>query len=328
MKNKLLILSVVAFLAVIIPVAVGIDYTIGDHPYYTTTGQFGQGHDLALIVARPLYLLFGDLAIPVFFNFFFAFSVYFLIKPFVKTPEWAILLAPITPLTTVYAQIFAISLFNFMLGFYFRLKLRENIRNTPAQMRKPHKRRLIGKFAYKGYLKELPIFGFLILVFLAHYWTGLFVAGIFALYVLAFDRKSLRESLLPTILIAGIFFFFISQPIGFLTQAPGTGTYLSMIFFIPFLNIYLGLLGFFLLLTRGLSLFFLSFPGLYLLYKRHRDFFKVNLLLFFIPLIAFAPFASDYWNWRLFYFMPFLALTSVLLSYLFEGKSDQSRKEL
>ena len=291
-RNKLLLLSVVAFLAVIIPVAVGIDYTIGDHPYYTTTGQFGQGHDLALIVARPLYLLFGDLAIPVFFNFFFAFSVYFLIKPFVKTPEWAILLAPITPLTTVYAQIFAISIFNFGLGFYFR-----------------------------GRKKIAPLF--FVLIFLAHYWTGLFVVGIFTLYVLAFDRKSIRESLLPSVLVAGIFFLFISQPIGFLTQAPRTGTYTSMVFFFPFFNVYLGLFGFFLLLTRGLSLFFLSFPGLYLLYKKHRNFFKVNLLLFFIPLfIAFVPLVSDYWNWRLFYFMPFLVLTSVLMSYLFGGKTE------
>lgn len=296
MRNKLLILSVVAFLAVIVPVAVGIDYTIGDHSYYTTTGQLGQGHDLALIVARSLYLLFGDLAIPVFFNFFFAFSVYFFIKPFVKTPEWAILLAPITPLTTVYAQIFAVSIFNFGLGFYFR------------------NRREIA-----------PLF--LVLVFLAHWWTGLFVAAIFALYVLTFDRKFWATSLVPTVIIAGFFFILMPQETGFLTQAPGTGTYTSMVFFIPLFNVYLGLFGFFLLLTRGLSLFFLSFPGLYLLYKKHRDFFKVNLLLFFIPLIAFAPFVSDYWNWRLFYFMPFLALTSVLMSYLFEGKSKNHPKE-
>ncbi|GAI41552.1 unnamed protein product, partial [marine sediment metagenome] len=243
MRNKLLILSVVAFLVVIGAEMTGFDYTIGDHPYYAgnapekmAPGQFGQGHDLTLLILKPMAIL-GDAALPIFINFMFVLSVYFMLKPFIKYPEWAFLLAPLTPLAAIYAQIFAISIFNFMLGFYFR-----------------------------GRKEIAPVF--LVLIFLAHWWTGVFVAGIFTLYVLAFDRKFWVTSLVPTIIIAGFFFFFMSQGMGFLTQSPGTET--SFMFFLPLLGAYLGVAGFFLLLTRGLSLFILSFFGLYLLYKRHR----------------------------------------------------------
>lgn len=285
MRNKLLILSVVACFIIICVETMGFVYTIGDHPYYAATGMLGQGHDLTLLVLRPMYLIlpppFGDAALPIFINFMFVLSVWFMLKPFVKYPEWAFLLAPITPLATIYAQLFAISFFNFMLGFYFR-----------------------------GRREIAPLF--LVLVFLAHYWTGLFAAGIFALYVLAFDRKFWGTSLVPTAIIAGFFFLLMPQGIGFLTQAPTV---------IP--PGYMTTAHFFVLLSRGLSFFFLSFAGLGILYVRFRDFFKINVMLFVIPLfIAFVLPTSDYWDWRLLYFMPFLALTSVLLSYLFEGKTD------
>lgn len=200
MRNKLLLLSVAVFFLVFGIMSIGFDPTIGDHLYYTTTGGLGEGHDLALLVSRPLALI-GDTPLPIFFNFFFVLSVYFLIKPFVKHPEWAFILSPITPLATVYAQIFAIGFFNFMLGFYFRNKEK------------------IAKNAKKYYDVILPPL-FLILVFLAHYWTGLFVSGVFVLYLLAFNRKFWGTSLVSTILIAGSFFLLMPQGIGFLTQTP------------------------------------------------------------------------------------------------------------
>lgn len=280
-SKRLLIISIVAFFTIFCIYTIGYDYTIGDHTYYTTTGTFGDGHDLTLLVLRPMAMMMGDAPLPIFVNFMFVLSVYFMIKPFTKYPEWAFILAGITPLATVYAQVFAISFFNFMLGLYFRNKK---------------------KFA--------PLF--LILVFLAHYWTGLFVAGIFALYILAFDRKSLKVALLPTIIITGIFFFLMPQGIGFLTQSP---------LVLP--SGYLTTTGFFYLLSRGFSFFGLAFFGLWRLYVTNRNFFKINLMLFLIPLSIFVLPTSNYWDWRLFYFMPFLALVSILMSYLFEGKPEK-----
>jgi len=294
MRNKLLILSVAVFFLVFGIMSIGFDPTIGDHLYYTTTGGFGEGHDLALLVSRPLALL-GDTPLPIFFNFFFVLSVYFLIKPFVKHPEWAFILAPITPLATVYAQVFAISFFNFMLGFYFRNKEK------------------IAKNTKKYYGVILPTL-FLFLAFFAHYWTGLFVAGIFTLYVLAFDRKSWKVSLLPTILITGAFFLLMPQGIGFLTQTPTV---------VP--PGYMTTAHFFILLSRGGSFFGFGFFGLYLLYRKHKDFFKLNLMLFILPLSIFVLPMSGYYDWRLLYFMPFLVLMSVLLSYLFEGKTGRPK---
>jgi len=302
MSNKLLVLSLVAFFTVFALLTMGFDYTIGDVPYYAASGKLGEGHDLTLIVLRPIYLLLPSCiennVVHIFINFMFAWSVYFLVKPFVKRPEWAFILAPIAPLAGVYAQLFAISLFNFMMGFYFRSKEK------------------IAKNIKKHYSAILPPL-FLILVFLAHYWTGLFVSFIFVVYLMAFDRSrgSMKQLLLPAIAIGAFFFFFSVHGMGglaFLIQPseavpPGSMTAAH----------------FFVLLSRGLSFFFLSFAGLGLLYKKYRNFFKLNLMLFLIPLSIFVLPTAIYWNWRLFYFMPFLLLMTVLLSYLFEGKTKR-----
>jgi len=295
-NNKLLVLSLVAFFTVFALLTMGFDYTIGDVPYYAATGELGDGHDLTLIVLRPMYLLLPECiennVVHIFINFMFAWSVYFLVKPFVKRPEWTFILAPIAPLAGVYAQLFAISLFNFMLGFYFRNKK-----------------------------KITPLF--LSLVFFAHYWTGLFVAGVFAIYLLAFERNKtvLKQSLLPIIIVGAFFFIFqsifLGYGLGFLTQTPTEIPPGSMT-----------AAHFFVLLSRGLSFFFLSFAGLGLLYKKYRNFFKLNLMLFLIPLLIFVLPTAIYWNWRLFYYMPFLLLMTVLLSYLFEGKKPSVRGKL
>ena len=63
-RKKLLVLSVIVFFVVIGIETMGFDYTIGDHPYYITTGQFGQGHDLTLLILRPMAIL-GDAALPI-----------------------------------------------------------------------------------------------------------------------------------------------------------------------------------------------------------------------------------------------------------------------
>ena len=299
--RKLLVLSVVAFFIVISIVMLGYDYTLGDHPYYVTTGQFGQGHDLTLLILRPMAIL-GDPTLPIFINFMFALSVYFMLKPFTKYPEWAFLFAPITPLAGVYAQIFAISLFNFALGFYFRGK-REIAKNRTNS-------KLIISSKPISYTVALPPL-FLILTFLAHYWTGLFVAGVFALYLFLSDRPD-KVNLFSTIIIAGFFFLLMPQTIDFLTQPPTA---------VP--TGYMTTFHFFALLSRGGSFFALSFFGLWKLYAKSHSFFKINLMLFVIPLfIVFVLPTSNYWDWRLIYFMPFLALVSVLMSYLFEGKTE------
>lgn len=284
--KKFLILSMLVFFMVIWVTAVGVDYTAGDHPYYVATGQFGDGHDLTILILRPMAAILGDYALPIFINFMFVLSVYFMLKPFIRYPEWAFLLAPITPLGGIYAQIFAISLFNFMLGFYFRDK------------------------------KKIAIL-FLILVFLAHWWAGLFVASIFGLYLLLFDRSD-KKIIFSTISIAGLFFLFMFNGIGFLAETRSI---------LPTSYDSLTTAGFFLLISRNLSFLILSIFGLWRLYVKSRDFFKnffkINLMLFLIPLfIAFILPTSHYWNWRVFYFMPFLALVSILFSYLFEGKTE------
>jgi len=286
--KKLLILSVAAFFIVITIVMLGFDYTIGDHYYYISTGHFGDGHDLTLLILRPL-AIFGDPALPIFINFIFALSVYFMLKPFIKYPEWAFILAPITPLAGIYAQLFAISLFNFMLGFYFRNKKRiaENIK--------------------KWYAVPLPPL-FLILTFLAHYWTGLFVAAVFVLYLFLHDRPD-KFALFTTIAITSFFFFCLGHGLGFLTRTPTTVS-----------TGYLTTAGFLYWLSRGGSFFAISFFGLWRLWVKNRDFCKINLMLFIIPLFIFVLPTSNYWDWRLIYFMPFLALVSVLMSYLFTRK--------
>ena len=235
-------------------------------------GGFGQGHDLTLLISKPLSVL-GNQALPIFFNFFFVFSIYFLIKPFVKYPEFAFVFGPVVPLASVYAQIFALGFFNFALGSYFR-------DNKKACLL------------------------FFCLIFLAHYWTGLFAFGILMLFFLI--HKSKWWALQPAICIVTLFFFLIMpQGISFLGDVSASANE--------------DILHYFFLLSRGFSFFMFGLVGLYMLYFKNKDFFKLNFLLFFIPLaIALVFRSSTYWAWRVFYFIPMLALFSVLMSSLYE----------
>lgn len=286
--KKFLFLAIAVFLITMSIETLGFNYNIGDHHYYTIngTGVFGDGHDLTLLISKPLSVL-GDFTLPLFFNFIFAFSIYFLLKSFpkIKYPEWAFLLAPITPLASIYAQIFAIALFNIGLGFYFRNK---------------H--------------KLVPLF--LVLVFLAHYWSGLFIAGIFILYLLLFDRnpQTRRWCLLPTMTIILFFTSIFGKNLAFFSNIGDLKSWSAA-----------GVVGmtvfdFLKLFSRNFVFFELAVVGACFLYiKKIKNFLALNMLLFVVPLFTIVVFSNSiYWNWRMAYFMPLTVLTTVLFSWLRE----------
>jgi len=289
--RKLLVISVAVFFLVMGIEVIGFNYGIGDHPYYTISGRgfLGDGHDLTLLISKPLSML-GDFTLPLFFNFMFAFSIYFLLKSFpkIKYPEWAFLLAPIIPLASVYAQIFAASLFNFALGFFFRNRY-----------------------------KLFPVF--LTLTFLAHYWSGLFLAGIFVLYLLVFHRgnDTFKWCLIPTMLIV-LFFTHVVSPsdLSFLSSNAGHVGGINEMTVMDFLKLF----------SRGFVFFGLALFGLIVIYiKKMKYFIRLNIMLCVVPLLIVAVFSnSPYWNWRICYFIPLIALSSIFMSWLYE-KSDRNK---
>lgn len=285
MKHKWLVLSFFVCFLVLFVETLGFNYSIGDHPYYVAGGRgtFGDGHDLTLLITKPLSLA-GNFALPLFFNMFLASSIYFLLKAFprIKYPEWAFILAPITPLASVYAQLFAIGLFNFALGFFFRNRY-----------------------------KLSPVF--LMLTFFAHYWSGLFLAGIFILYILLFDqnRENRTWCMLPAMIIISFFSYsFMARGLSFLSQITGVvpaGGVTAMTI-ADFLN----------LITRGFVFVALACIGIVILYvQKYKKFLILCIMLLAIPLITMFMFLNSiYWNWRMAYFMPLTALTTVLMSWL------------
>lgn len=284
-KNKWLVLSFLACFAVLFVETLGFNYSIGDHPYYTMGGRgtFGDGHDLTLLVTKPLSLL-GNFALPLFFNLFLASSIYFLLKAFprIKYPEWAFILAPITPLASVYAQLFAIALFNIGLGVFFRNRY-----------------------------KLFPVF--LLLTFFAHFWSGLFLAGAIVLYVLLFDygKEARRWCLLPTMIIISFFSYsFMARGLDFLSQISGAlpAGGVSGMTILDFLG----------LLSRNGVFIVLACIGLVILYiQKYKKFLVLCAMLILIPMITMFMFSNSiYWNWRMAYFMPLTALTTVFMSWL------------
>jgi hypothetical protein len=265
----------------------GFNYSVGDHSYYIVGGKgtLGDGHDLTLLVTKPLSLV-GNFTLPLFFNIFLAASIYFLLKAFprIKYPEWAFILAPITPLASVYAQIFAIALFNVALGFFFRNRF-----------------------------KLIPFL--LFLTFLAHYWSGIVLAGVFITYLLLFDQSTEKHRwcLLPAMIILAAFSFsvmakdtsFLSQITG---QVPAGGVTLMTI------------TDFLYLFTRGYIFVVFACLGAALLYiEKYKKFLVLCAMLLTIPAIAMFMFSNSiYWNWRMAYFMPLATLTTVLMSWLHE----------
>jgi len=287
MKNKWLLLSFLICFAVLFTETVGFDYSIGDHPYYVIggSGAFGDGHDLTLLVTRPLSLL-GDFALPLFFNIFLAMSIYFLLKAFprIKYPEWVFILAPITPMSSVYAQLFAIALFNFGMGFFFRNRF-----------------------------KVFPLF--LALTFFAHYWSGMFLTGAFMLYVLLFDqnRENRRWSILPAMIIISVFSYsFMARDMSFLSQISGAirsgGGYTMTLF--DFVSLF----------TRNFMFIILAVFGAAVLYiYKYKKFLIFYVTLLIIPMLTMLMFSNSiYWNWRMAYFMPLIPLMTILLSWLHE----------
>lgn len=293
--NRRLIISFVIFLVVVVATSLMVTFPEDvnavengvmkdpDLNYYVEGGTFGTGHDLTIAISQPLakvsiYLL------PVVFFTVFAAGVYYMIKPFVKYPEWAFLVAPLTPLTTVLAQIFSIGLFWFVLGFYFRYK------KNPKRI----------------YMYSICLF--LFLACLAHFWGGICMLAAFGFFMVIDKRPKLIGLVLPALaLLVVVALHMQFTPAGmftpdFMQYAPGE---------IPtFFSLFTRQMSF--LLSAGVGVFWLA------LY-REWGFLKiiVPLLLFPILLMLFLPYD---WVWRLFYFMPLLPLTSVVMSYVFEGR--------
>ena len=260
-----------------------------DLEYYSKSGTFGTGHDLTLAISLPLakvsiYLL------PLFFFSVFVFGVYYFIKPFVKYPEWAFILAPLTILTTVLAQIFAVGLFWFVLGFYFRDK----------------------KHPQRRYKILMSIFMFLVV--LAHFWSGICLVGIFMAFLVIERKWKLIHITTPAILLLALIALIMRfTPAGmftaeFMQYAPGE---------IP---------TFFTLYTRDMGYLISALAGIIFLFK-HKEFsllkIVIPLLLTPILLMLFLPYD---WVWRLFYFMPLLPLTSLFMSYAWEHKEKRKNR--
>ena len=256
-----------------------------DLNYYVVGGKFGTGHDLTIAISQPLAKV-NIYLMPVFFFFVFTVGVYYLIGPVVKRPEWAFIIAPLTPLTTVLAQIFSVGLFWFALGAYLRFK------NTTVYQ--------------KRYMALITLF--LFLACLAHFWGGICMIAAFGFFVLIDKRPKLLILAAPALVVLVVVALHMQfTPAGMFTKefmqyAPGE---------IP---------TFFSLFTRQMS--FLLSAGLgvvWLALYRQWSFLKLVIPLLIFPILLMLLLPYD-WVWRLFYFMPLLPLTSVVMSYIFEGR--------
>ena len=309
MKNRRLIISLVLFFFVVIAETYAVTYpedvytkvTWDNRPggkwiknengelkdpdlnYYVIGGTFGTGHDLTIAISQPLAKI-SIYLLPIFFFSVFVFGVYYFVKPFVKYPEWAFLMAPLTLLTTILAQIFSVGLFWFVLGFYFRDK------------KHPQRR-------YK-YLMSL----FLFLACLAHFWSGICIVLAFAAFLIIERKPKLCCVLTPAFLLLMLVALMMRfTPVNmfspdFVSYAPGE---------IP---------NFFYLFTRGMGFLFSASVGvLWLLKSKEYGLLKIILPLLLVPIGMMLVLPYD-WVWRLFYFMPLLALTAIVMSYVFEGK--------
>lgn len=317
MKHKRLIISLVLFFFIIIVETYAVTYpgdvykrvrwdnTPGgtyqvddngelkdpDLNYYVVGGTFGTGHDLTIAISQPLAKV-SIYLLPIFFFSVFVFGVYYFIKPFVKYPEWVFIMAPATLLTTILAQIFSVGLFWFVLGFYFRDK------------KHPQRR-------YK-----IAIMVFLFLTSLAHFWSGICIVLAFAAFLVIDKKPKLIYVLTPALvliisvaLMMGFTPIRMFDPTTFVRYAPET---------IP---------TFFYLFTRGMGFLISASVGiLWLLIKKEYSLLKIIVPLLVVPIGMMLVLPYD-WVWRLFYFMPLLALTSIFLSYAQENKDKEKRKK-
>ena len=295
MKNRRMVCALIFFLVVAVETYA---VTLPDHVYkvnengqlidpdlnyYVAGGKFGTGHDLTIAISQPLaqvsiYLL------PITFFSIFVVGTYYFIGPFTKYPEWAFLMAPLTLLTTILAQIFSTGLFWFVLGFYFRYK----------------------QTLKRNYLYLIGIF--LFLACLAHFWSGICIVGLFGLFMLIEKKWRLIILAAPALCVLALVGLAMRFTPGgmftanFLQYAPGE---------IP---------TFFYLFTRGMGFLFSASVGMVwlALYKEY-SLLKIIVSLLLIPIGLMLVLPFD-WVWRLFYFMPLLALTSIVMSYVFEGR--------
>lgn len=178
-------------------------------------GSLGQGHDLALIVSRVLIPI-GNFAIPAFFISFFCIASYFMLKKLVRFPEAIFITVPFSVFLLIisgayflFAQMLAMGLFFLAIGFY--------LRNPTTRDKK--------RWTYKYWTyNDLGMSICLILMSASHSWSALFYLGVFGVYLLIKDHRSLIH-LLPAILLLAT-----TAPsgfLGFLTVRTSVGQNLS-----------------------------------------------------------------------------------------------------
>jgi len=178
-------------------------------------GSLGQGHDLALILSR-VFIVGGNFMVPLFFMTFFIFSGWFLLKPLVRFPEVIFVVAPFSVFLLIisgayflFAQMLAMGFFFLAIGFYLR---------NPATRDKK-------RWTYKYWTyDDLGMSICLILMSASHSWSALFYLGVFGVYLIVKDHRSLIY-LIPAILLLAS-----TAPsgfLGFLTVQTSVGQNLS-----------------------------------------------------------------------------------------------------
>lgn len=237
-------------------------------------GLLGQGHDLSLILSRLLVQI-GHFMIPLFFISFFVFSGWFLLKPLCRFPEAIFIVAPFSLVLLIMSNVYFIFAQMLAMGFAFIS---------------------IGLYL-RG--RKIPTMLCLVLMATSHFWSGIFYAGAFGLYLLVRDRKFIVY-LLPSLVV-----LMVLMPAGafnFLLNRTSFGSNLSYIWNVQLLENYI-LVPF-------------VFYGAWRLRKH-----KIGLLFFVIIAFALVPLLflqSQNWGYRLVTLIPILPCEAMGVSGLLE----------
>lgn len=250
-----------------------------DLTYYVINGPFGSGHDLTILISKPLAQI-NLYLMPLFFFSFFTASIYLFVSNFTKYPQWTFILSPLSILTVVLAQIFSIGFFWLVMYTYYKLK-----KNN--------------KIYYKIFI---PVG--LMLMTLAHLWSGTILLTAFTFFVL-WDSKKIYLAEISLVILISTILLYNFNPISMLSidyvkdSISSTQTITTAI-------------------TRNISLMFSSTLCFGLLIKEKiNSLLKLFLPLFVMPFLLVSMLDFD-WTDRLVLFMPLLAMSSILLSKLHE----------
>jgi len=248
-------------------------------------GELGQGHDLALIISRLLVQI-GNFALPAFFISFFCVAGYFMLKQLVRFPEAIFVVAPFSLVLLImsgayflFAQMTSMSFFFIAIGFYLRDPTKRN---------------------------KLATMICLALMATSHFWSGIFYAGVFGLYLLIRNRKFIPYTL-PA--LAVLLVLMPSGAFNFLSNKTSVGSGLSYI-----VNTQL---------TENIVLVPFLIFGVWMLRKH-----KIGLLFFMIIAFSLIPLIflqSSYWGYRLISLMPLNIFEGIGLSGFLEWLARKAR---